>query len=281
MDSTANKFKIAPTAGTVLNLARDVYADGASRIYFDNIDHSEGEELTKATLAGYEKVGIVVELRKRCVRELLSRFALRTPQFQVCIPGAGLDPVSLYLLERYEERISRIFEIDRAFMDEKRNMYDRLPLDTTKVHFSTADVTDIESWQQAIRLLGHDPEQPTVVLMEGLIYYLSREKFTAILEALRTPRHNNYIILEYGVPYEAIPEGDRDGCRNVVRAIERSTGWPVQLYQRGDLASLAAFVGAEGHTVHSMQEIELEVKGHNSAFTRQGEGMVEIADFYL
>lgn len=281
MKTAAQKFRIAPTASMVLSLARDAYPDGASKIYFDNIDHSEGQALASAAISSYAHSMAVAELRKRYVRKLLSRFAVRTPQFRVCIPGAGLDPLSLYLLERYPERISHILEIDRAFMEEKRDMYARLQLDTSKVHFLTSDITEVASWQQELNLLSSATAQPTVVLMEGLIYYLSRDKFTGMLEALRTPQHNNYMIIEYGIPYEDIPESDREGCRNVVRAIEQGTGWPVQLYHRSDLASLVAFMGARDYAVRSLHDIERELNGSNRIFREQGAGLIEIMDFYL
>jgi hypothetical protein len=38
------------------------------------------------------------------------------------ILGAGLDPISLYLLEQYGHQIETIFEVDIEFMDEKRSL---------------------------------------------------------------------------------------------------------------------------------------------------------------
>ena len=275
------KFKIAPTASVVLSLASAAYRDGISQTYFENIDHSEGIPLTQAALKAYQHTVSVAVFRKRFVRHLFARYATQFPVFQVCILGAGLDPLSLHLLERYDDKISYIFEVDRTFMEEKSDMYAKLVGSKHKVQLLTFDVTDTTALLDELKLLGLDPKIPTIFLMEGLIYYMSRDKLCSMLEALMTPDQQRLLIMEYSVPFEDIPEGDRAGCRNVIRSIEQGTGWPMHLYHRSDIKGLLDFMGCKILTTDSMKNMEEQLNGKNEIFHQDGEGLIEITSFYI
>jgi O-methyltransferase involved in polyketide biosynthesis len=134
--SSSSKVKISPTASFVLSLGSEVYQDGkTSQAYFESIDHSEGKLLIQNLQYIYEHSELeqLVVLRKNYVRHLFDHYANLYPKFQVCILGAGLDPLSLHLLERYDNQITNIFEVDMTFMDEKRAMYTKLIGDNHKL----------------------------------------------------------------------------------------------------------------------------------------------------
>lgn len=279
---SSSKFKIAPTASLVLSLASEVYKDGnISQAYFENIDHPDTALFEQPILESYQHINAVAVIRKRFIRHLFARYADLFPVFQVCILGAGLDPLSLYLLERYDEKISNIFEVDKTFMDEKRGMYKKLIGDNDKLKLMTYDVTDTASLLEELKKSGHHQSHPTIFVMEGLIYYISRDKLGTMLEKLKTSDKRNHFILEYGLPFEDVPENDRDGCRNLIRSMEQNTGWPMQTYHRSDIMGLLHFFGCDINTVDSVRSMEDQLAIKNKIFNQDGEGLIEITSFAL
>lgn len=278
MNSAFNaKFKIAPTAGVALSLARDVYQDPLSRIFYDNIDHSETAAFREQVEQSYWHVVNMVVFRKRFIRSLFDAWAAELPQFQVCILAAGLDPLSLYLLEKHGSRVSRIFEADRAFMTEKREMYGQLQADTERITLLSADVTGLPDLLGEMKLYGYDPAQPTIFLLEGLTYYISRSRLYGMLEALKDS--GSRVIVEYGQPYEVTPARDREQYRRLIESVEQNTDFPMHLYHRSDMERLVRFMGGHIASVSDLKEMEHRLDGRNAVFSEEAEGGIELIAF--
>lgn len=280
--SESSKFKISPTASLVLSLASEVYQDGkTSQSYFENIDLSEGTILLQNLKHIYKYTKSLVILRKNYIRQLFDQYAYLFQKFQVCILGAGLDPLSLHLLEQYDKKISSIFEVDMAFMDEKRAMYSKLIGNNNKLNLITHDATEIDSLMGKLKKLGYHSSQPTIFLLEGFVPYISRDKFSTLMEKLKTNNKRNLLIFDYVLPFESVHESYRDECRNMIRSVEQITGWPMQVYHRSDITELIQFFEGEIKTADSSKSIEKQISGENKIFSHEGNGFIEMISCQL
>lgn len=275
-----NKFKISPTASLVLCLASEIYQDGKTcQAYLENIETSEGELLLKSFKQIFEHSESIAVLRKRYIRNLFDYYANQFPQFQVCILGAGLDPISLYLLEQYGHQIETIFEVDIEFMDEKRSLYTELIGDRDKVKLITHDATDIDSLLDELKRLGHHSSSPTIFLLEGFVYYISRDKFSTLLEKLAAADGKKVVILDYVLPFETIHESNREKSRLMLRSLEQGLGWPIMVYHKFDITGLIQFFKGDIITSDSTQEMEKKLYGENEIYVHPTSGFMEMISF--
>ncbi len=102
---------------------------------------------------------------------------------QVVILGAGWD-TRAYELARREG--VRVFEVDTVkTQTQKRKSLEMANIDTTDVIFAVADF-NTETWLNALKRAGFDPDKPTFVLMEGVTYYLATKAVEATLQTVAT-----------------------------------------------------------------------------------------------
>ena len=123
---------------------------------------------------------------------------------QVVILGAGWDTRAYGMARR--EGVS-VFEVDTVAMQEhKRKSLDKANIDTTGVIFATADFNK-ESWLDALKRVGFDPDKPTYILWEGITYYLEEETVGETLQTVATElSKGSAIAFDYAAKH--IIEGD-------------------------------------------------------------------------
>lgn len=277
-----NKFKISPTASLVLCLASELYRDGKTcQAYVENIDTTEGESLVRSFKQIFEHSESIAVLRKRYIRHLFDDYARQFTKFQVCILGAGLDPLSLYLLEQYDDQIDAIFEVDMESMDEKRAMYTKLIGDNDKLKLITHDATDIDPLLDELKKMGHHSSSPTIFLLEGFVYYISRDKFSTLLEKLATASGQKRVILDYVIPFEAVHESTREKSRLMLRSLEQGLGWPIMVYHKFDITGLIQFFNGNIQTSDSTQSMEKTLYGENKVYIHPDSGFMEMISFQL
>ncbi|MEN5057591.1 class I SAM-dependent methyltransferase [Sphingobacterium kitahiroshimense] len=275
-----SKFKISPTASLVLCLASELYRDGKTcQAYVENIDTSEGESLVKSFKQVFEHSESIAILRKRYIRHLFEDYAKQFPKFQVCILGAGLDPLSLYLLEQYHDQIETIFEVDMESMDEKRAMYTKLIGDNDKLKLITHDATDIDALLDELKKMDYHASIPTIFLLEGFVYYISRDKFSTLLEKLASADGQKAVILDYVIPFEAVHESNREKSRLMLRSLEQGLGWPIMVYHTFDITGLIQFFKGNIITSDSTQSMEKTLYGENKIYIQPTSGFMEIISF--
>jgi O-methyltransferase involved in polyketide biosynthesis len=117
--------------------------------------------------------------------------------------------------------------------------------------------------------------------MEGFVYYISREKFSTLLEKLKTNDKRSLLIFDYFLPFESVHESYRNKCRYMIRTIERSTGWPMQVYHQSDIIGLINFFEGEIKTIDSAQKMERQINGENKIFSNEGNAFIEMISFQL
>jgi methyltransferase (TIGR00027 family) len=102
---------------------------------------------------------------------------------QVVILGAGWDTRAYGLLER---RDATLFEVDApATQAVKRAAIDKTGLDASHVTFVSCDFNQ-QSWLEALKEHGFDPEKRTFILWEGVTMYLAEHAIQSTLRAVST-----------------------------------------------------------------------------------------------
>ncbi|SIO40476.1 class I SAM-dependent methyltransferase [Chitinophaga niabensis] len=281
MELVDHTLKVAPTAALVLYHARSLYESGPEKTYLSKIDFSEIQQLSEKMEASYKDFDYTVLCRKRFVRYLLDQYLSEDAPVQVCILGAGLDPISLHLLQQYDHAVSGIFEVDMDHLGIKQKLYERLLPDNKKIHFIQADITDTLHLLDRLRDAGYSPAFPTLVIFEGLLPYIGDEHFLNIMQLFRTVNKTNVVLMDYILPEEYMPESTLPAWYAVKKGVEAFIGGSLYSCSRQQIFNLVAVLHGDVASVDSMQDVEFKLNGRNEVYYEDGEGLIEMVVFYL
>lgn len=281
MELLDHTLKVAPTAALVLYHARSLYESGPERTYCSQIDFSDIQQLSEKMEASYKDLGYTVLCRKRFFRYLLDQYLSEDAPVQICILGAGLDPVSLHLLEQYDHAVANIFEVDTDHVGMKEQIYQRLLPGNRKLHFIQADITDTLHLLDRLRDAGYSPAFPTLVIFEGLLPYIGDEQFLNIMQLFRTVNKTNVVLMDYILPEENLPDSMVPAWYAIKKGIEAFIGGSLYSCNRQDIFNLVAVLHGDVASVDSMQDVEFKLNGRNEVYYEDGDGLLEIVAFYV
>ena len=281
MELLDHTLKVAPTAALVLYHARSLYESGPERTYCSQIDFSDIQHLSEKMEASYKDLGYTVLCRKRFFRYLLDQYLSEDAPVQICILGAGLDPVSLHLLEQYDHAVANIFEVDTDHVGMKEQIYQRLLPGNRKLHFIQADITDTLHLLDRLRDAGYSPAFPTLVIFEGLLPYIGDEQFLNIMQLFRTVNKTNVVLMDYILPEENLPDSMVPAWYAIKKGIEAFIGGSLYSCNRQDIFNLVAVLHGDVASVDSMQDVEFKLNGRNEVYYEDGDGLLEIVAFYV
>jgi O-methyltransferase involved in polyketide biosynthesis len=281
MEFLDHTLKVAPTAALVLYHARSLYESGPERTYCSQIDFSDIKELSEKMEASYKDLGYTVLCRKRFFRYLLDQYLSEDAPVQICILGAGLDPVSLHLLEQYDHAVANIFEVDTDHVGMKEQIYQRLLPGNKKLHFIQADITDTLHLLDRLRDAGYSPAFPTLVIFEGLLPYIGDEHFLNIMQLFRTVNKTNVVLMDYILPEENLPDSMVPAWYAIKKGVEAFIGGSLYSCNRQDIFNLVAVLHGDVASVDSMQDVEFKLNGRNEVYYEDGDGLLEIVAFYI
>jgi O-methyltransferase involved in polyketide biosynthesis len=160
-------------------------------------------------------------------------------------------------------------------MEEKNALYRSIaPTLYSKVRHITGDIT-APSFVQALTSAGHRSELPTIVLLEGISYYLSREDLSSIISAFRSEQQRNKIIIEYLLPCSSISEEWRNIPRGIFRTIKDHTGLQhIKCYTAHDIEVIVKGVGGTTLVHYSQGDMERARTGTQIRFQRIWDGWI-------
>ena len=270
-------LKLSDTAALVMSWSMPLYKQGLARSYIDCLDLSAGNALLtrcNAICSWYDEVILDRKHFMRCLVEKVLRSSNQEP-WQIVIPAAGVSPLSLELLIGNASCIARIFEIDLSDMEEKNAVYRSIaPALHVKVRHITEDIT-APNFAQVLKSAGHRSELPTIVLLEGISYYISREDLRRLIGAFRSEQQKNKIIIEYLLPCSMISEERRNIPRGVFGTIKDHAGLQhIRCYTADDVAALLKGVGGTILIHYSQGDMERARTGTQIRFQRIGDGWI-------
>lgn len=174
-----------------------VQSAGAKR-YLGMIDVAGGTETVERCEWIWPHYGEVIRNRKHCIARLAMRHLLGGRIGQAVILGAGLDPLSVEIAERTRCAVAS-YEID---MHPPRLKLDWIagasPSAAGCIGLARADLAgDPEAVAAALAESGWRRGEPSLVVAEGVSYYLPEAALRGLLGLFRTYDRSGRIILEY------------------------------------------------------------------------------------
>ena len=201
-------IELSPTSALVLKMTKGLcYTDELSRKYLNLLDLSAGDEVYNECKKVWEHYPEIIVNRKYSVWALI-KFALKENKniHQVIILAAGLAPLSLDIHSCYPD--IDIFDVDIDLMKEKKRLYNRV-FENKKICFVECDITDTEKLRTLLVKKGWNPDSDSLIVFEGISYYLKKYKTKEIFDCLLPSCGNSLIIADILPPSEFIEEERR------------------------------------------------------------------------
>lgn len=280
MELLDQKVQVAPTAALVLYQARDIFNEGIARDYMSSLDLSAIQPMAEK-LGALPSLSHVIQFRKQYLRFLADAYLPDSEPVQIVILGAGLDPLGLQLLERYGGDIARIFEVDTAHLAEKDLVYRKIAPEANNLHLVHCDITDPQHLLECLVASGYDKDVPTILVFEGIIHYITQEKFYDIMRRFRTRNRTNLVLMDFALPYEDVSPELAPAYRRSISSFERMLNCRLFLYSRMQVFGIIDRLGGDVSTIDTMQDMEFKLKGHNEVYHDAAESLMEVISFYL
>jgi hypothetical protein len=271
--STCN---LGPTAALVMIWAKPIYTAGMAAEFVASLDMSTGEELCSRIDACCEWYGEVIRNRKYTITRLTAEYINSMPgPGQALVLAAGMSPISLQLIEACSD-LSRSIEVDVEGMDHKRKLLDSLfPGIGKKISCVPGNICD-KKLPKKLSLHGYKARYPTVVILEGISYYLSKQELADVAGMYRSPGQRNVLIIEYMLPYDRLRPDRRRIRRDIDRTIREYCDIPrLESYTLETLSKMIEAQGGRVEGVHTLGDMEKARLGEQRYFREAGDGFVE------
>lgn len=268
--------KLSPTSQLVLLMTEgQTYTSRPARRYLDSISLDAGEELLSECSKIWPHYGEVIKNRKHCILDLARRSIAENRTIQVVILGAGADPLSIELAS-YSEN-ARMFELDYEGMDAKASrIRSACPELAGSISCIEADMLEPDIPARLARH-GWDADRPSLVVAEGISYYLPAAALWGLMGRFRTPDRANAAVLEYLLPAHMI-------AAHRAHIPDRAFGviqdrFDLKSLTRYDIQGITRRVAGLGGSVcdrHDMTRMERSRTGRNEHFASADSGWIEV-----
>ena len=282
-DKTAGHELSATSAYVLLLSGKESYPLSDANGYFDCLDLTPGKSYFDNCFKIWPHYDQVIKNRKFTINKICSSFFEQsTDNRQVIILAAGLAPLSLELALAFSS--VNIFDTDRSFMDLKLNLMNRLHTDSSvleRIKCVSADIRNPELLHKSLVENGWNPSKPSLIVAEGISYYIEKTDLYNIFRIFKTDAHENFGVIEYLVPlvninpeYRQIPEKvfnliSQQCCIKTLSSFE-------YIELQSCVNNLLSGHITEHYTLHKM---ELFRKGCNLYFPADNSGWIEICSF--
>jgi len=268
---------ISDTSALVLLwCGEEIYLSDAVRQYAGMLDLTAGRELLARCHAVWEKYDRVIRYRKLCIAREAKAILQAGEIRQVVIPGAGYSMLGIELANQFPGL--KVFEIDSSGMRKKRGMVARLAFAAgSSLECLEGDVEDHAGLRNILSDAGWDAGAPTLTIVEGLSYYLSRE---GALGGWRNLAEGSRVIFEYLVPYSQVNPQRRDIPRLVFEEIMRYCSFTREFsfWSEEEVRREPGFAMERCYTLEGIEESLGESLGSGQRiFPVRGDGWIEIA----
>ncbi|MGZ4921879.1 MAG: class I SAM-dependent methyltransferase [Halobacteriota archaeon] len=270
--------KLNDTAALVMSWAAPLYTGGIVGAFFNELDLSCGYTLLTRCDIVCPWYGEVIRNRKHFIRHLIEReLGFSATAYQVVIPAAGISPLALELLVNHPEHVARIIEVDTVGMEEKHVLYDLIIPDLTdRVSCITLDITSQGFSCEMLRSeAAYNAEIPTIVLFEGISYYIAEERLRRAMAVFQSDQRRNRIVLEYMLPCELVKEDRRPIPQGIMEAIGTYAELQhVQCYSPSHVEQLFESVHGDVIAHYDLFDMEHVRTGERTWFAERDDGWI-------
>lgn len=259
---------------------REVHTSPQTTKYLDMLDLSVGEDLLRRCIGVWPHVDQIVKNRKSCILDETLR-CISDGARQVAILGSGIDPLSLEIVSRTQNVM--VYEFDTVNMRHKQDLLETAVPDMAgRIRCRYADLSRAGSALIGARKAGWQDDVPSVLVLEGVSYYLSKNALRALLLGLRGAS-DLYIILEYMVPPSLIVPERAHIPGDIFGIIQEHISEPLDVSFMDPDYVKEMVTNMNGRLVsrHTMHSIEKHRVGTNHYFPTEPSGWVEICSMLI
>jgi O-methyltransferase involved in polyketide biosynthesis len=275
MTTHDGKLALSSTSAMVLLWAEpELYTSPFAQRYWDKLDLSAGLEMDSRIRKICSFNDDVIKNRKWIIRRWSNQILDQGEIKQVVIIAAGLSPQGLEIAENYPD--VTVYELDLSNMTPKANLVDGMGGAPNNIHFITADLTDIKACSTALMDHGWKPDASTLLVAEGISYYLSHEDF---VQCFSLVQQGSRAIIDYLVPCDQLMPERRELPGRIFEVVVQTCALkrPIETW-RGE--ELVAALDAERIEQVTMCDIE-KLKNannpeHQIVFPTSDSGWIEL-----
>ena len=270
-------YSISSTSALIL-LWTDKCVDETplARKFLECISLDAAVPLSQAFAPFLKDVKAEVINRKFGIKKSYNDFLTSSPDSQVVVLGAGLDPKSLEVAEKFSSTL--VFDVDMENMELKEEITKSIK-GPKNIKFCKANLGDSHELMSSLEESGWDRNKTTFIIAEGISYYVSKELFKRALLKLRHPKGG--LVVEYTVPDEEVfPIEMRPLVKGVFDTLQEKLGLPnpVERYGIKEIKDLAD--GLEGRVIwtFNQKQLEKERQGQGNTFhLREKSGYIHVS----
>ncbi|MXW14919.1 MAG: hypothetical protein F4069_04200 [Rhodothermaceae bacterium] len=268
-------FEVPATSAFVLSFAnQEIYRGAAARTLLSSVDLSAADPIRAQFEDIHDEITMEILNRKYGVAQCCRKYLDENPTAQVIHLGGGLDPLPIDLAESYPK--AHFFDVDMANMSLKEEINQKIG--GPDVSFLTANLADIPSLTEILSNAGWDSDAPTLLVSEGISYYIPKEVYRHTLTSLQTS--GGCLVFEYSVPDHilvGVPKAEI-----VFDFFERFTAllnMPIQMqrYDDPEVRDLAAGMNGEVVDILTQHQLEFSRTGRNEMRDDPRMGAIRIA----
>jgi O-methyltransferase involved in polyketide biosynthesis len=280
-----NKLKLEPAAALNMLWGKKAFQGDMVQHFINHLDLSSGDMLYKKCLKICDWYEEVVLNRKYFINNYIDNTLTNSrDEYLIIILAAGKSPLSLRILNQHFDKVNKILEIDLAGMDEKKELYDKyFPDFSEKIKCITADISSKTLLSVLNSLLNEYYENvPCLIVLEGVVYFLSKSELKNIVSSFKSSNNNNQFIIEYLLPQENIAEEKRKIPAEIFSEIQKHSAIDSLNFYTNDVLK-EIFESNGGHLleVDNLMHIEKLRKGENKYFTKHSDGWIECSVWEL
>jgi len=273
-----DKLRLEPTAALVMQWALSLYNEEAILRFVSRLDLSSGKTFFDKCHSVCNWYDEIILNRKSFIKHLIEQELCAAKQeYQLVFLAGGKSPLPIEILFRYSSKVYRIFEIDVSGMEEKNRLYLELfPESLEKLKCINADIASPDILDVLNRTeIGYRTDLPTIILMEGISYYLRKQELKNIIASFQWQKEGIFII-EYLVPYQLVGQARRSIPKEIFRTIQDDCGLDgITSYTKEELRSFFREKGGDLIATYTMVDMEVARTGANTYFTKPSDGWIE------
>ena len=254
-----------------------VHTSRQSRAYLDLLDLEAGRGLMEECDRVWPHFGELIKNRKRRILDSVLGAAGPEGAGQVAIFGSGMDALSVELASRAPG--ITVYDADIANMDLKGRLIRQAGGGLAdSIRCVTADMSDADGVVSALEGSGWDASEPSVLVFEGISYYLAEDDLWGLIAKFVTKGLRNTLLLEYLVRRQDITHGRSDIPDLAFGTIQKAVGhkFHIARYGPGEIEERIGRLGGRMVRRHTMRDMEKDRTGGNAHFGTDGSGWIEI-----
>ena len=280
MTTTDGKLALSSTSAMVLLWAEPhLYTAPFAQRYWDRLDLSAGLEMDRQIHAICSFNDHVIKNRKWIIRRWSNQILDQGDIKQVVIIAAGLSPQGLEIAENYDD--VTVYELDLSNMTQKADLVNGMGGAPRNIQFLTADLTDIKACSRALIEHGWKPDAPSLIVAEGISYYLSREDF---VQCFDLAQKGSRAIVDYLVPYDQLMPERRELPGQIFDVVVQACGLktPIETWRGPDLVAALDGEQIDHVTMCDVERMKYQgVQDHTVSFPAPDSGWIEIIDIAI